>query len=84
MREIRTSGSTSGEEETELWRRLRHRHYGESRRQQLLPRPGATAPLLDSTLAREMPPLLPSTGVETILSQNIPHALRPSHAAEPA
>ena len=51
MREIRTSGSTSGEEETELWRRLRHRHYGESRRQQLLPRPGATAPLLDSTCA---------------------------------
>jgi hypothetical protein len=50
MREIRTSGSTSGEEETELWRRLRHRHHGESRRQQLLPRPGASAPLLDSTV----------------------------------
>lgn len=35
--------------ETELWPRLRHRHQGESRRQQRLPRPTATAPAADST-----------------------------------
>src|SRR5687768_16773255 len=38
--------------ETEPGLRLRHRHYGESRRQQLLPRPTATAPAADSTLSR--------------------------------
>jgi hypothetical protein len=36
--------------ETELRPRLRHRHYGESCRQQRLPRPTATAPAADSTL----------------------------------
>ena len=35
--------------ETEPGSRLRHRHYGESRRKQLLPRPTATAPAADST-----------------------------------
>jgi hypothetical protein len=35
--------------ETELRPRLRHRHPGESRRQQLLPRPTDTAPAADST-----------------------------------
>src|SRR5215218_754629 len=36
--------------ETELRPSLRHRHQGESRRQQLLPRPTATPPAADSTL----------------------------------
>lgn len=35
--------------ETERWPRLRHRHPGESRREQRLPRPNATAPAVDST-----------------------------------
>src|SRR6059036_1999231 len=38
--------------ETEPRPRLRHRHDGESRRQQLLPRPTVTAPAVDSTLYR--------------------------------
>ena len=88
MREIRTSGSTSGEEETELWRRLRHRHYGESRRQQLLPRPGATAPLLDSTVARrdDLACFILSCALgrrlETSSLQKRPHGLRPRDLAK--
>jgi hypothetical protein len=39
--------------ETELRPRLRHRHQGESRRKQRLPRPTDTAPAADSTLFRE-------------------------------
>ena len=38
-----------GEETWSRWR-LRHRHCGESRRQQLLPPPSTSAPLLDSTV----------------------------------
>ena len=38
MQQICTSGSMSGGAETEPWRGLRHRHYGESRRPQLPPR----------------------------------------------
>ena len=37
------------ESETERWDGLRHRHVGESRRQQSLPVPKVTAPILDST-----------------------------------
>jgi hypothetical protein len=39
--------------ERELRPSLRHRHQGESRRQQLIPQPKATAPAADSTLGEE-------------------------------
>ena len=52
-----------GEETWSRWR-LRHRHQGESRRQQLLPLTSTSAPLLDFTLR---PPGRPCAGKEGLL-----------------
>ena len=47
--------------ETELRPSLRHRHQGESRRQQLIPQPKATAPAADSTWGRKRTNVYPLT-----------------------
>lgn len=51
MREIRTLRSMSGDRKRSHWRGLRHRHRAKAAGQQQPPRPNATAPLLDSTIA---------------------------------